>query len=263
VDPGQIEQVLMNLAVNAREAMLQGGKLTIETSNIFLDEEFCRQHVPLSPGHYVKLSVSDTGSGMTEATRLRIFEPFCTTKEKGTGLGLSTVYGIIKQSDGYIWVDSEPEQGTVFTVYFPRVTHAGNETNPGTEAVNVHGSETILLVDDNEPVRTSTGSILKLRGYQVLQAASGLEALQIAEKHPGKIHLLVADVMMPEMSGMELARRLQSKRPEAKVLYMSGFSEETVRLETTFDPATSFVQKPVSAALLIQKIRDLLDVKAV
>lgn len=261
VDPGQIEQVLMNLAVNAREAMPQGGKLTIETSNIFLDEEFARQHVPISPGHYVKLSVSDTGYGMDEATRSRIFEPFFTTKENGTGLGLSTVYGIIKQSGGHIWVDSVSGQGTLFTVYFPRVTIPGDDTNASLERATGKGSETILLVDDNEPVRASTGGILKLRGYQVLLAASGSEALQIASQHPGKIHMLIADVMMPEMSGMELARRLQAERPDAKVLYMSGFSEENVRQENTFDPATSFIQKPASAALLIQKIRDLLDGK--
>ncbi len=261
VDPGQIEQVLMNLAVNAREAMPQGGKLTIETSNIFLDEEFARQHVPISPGHFVRLSVSDTGCGMDDATRSRIFEPFFTTKENGTGLGLSTVYGIIKQSGGHIWADSLSGQGTMFTVYFPRVTIPGDDTNARMERAAGKGSETILLVDDNEPVRASTGSILKLRGYQVLVAGSGSEALQVAGKHPGKIHMLIADVMMPEMSGMELARRLQAERPDAKVLYMSGFSEENVRQENTFDPATSFIQKPASAAVLIQKIRDLLDGK--
>lgn len=261
VDPGQIEQVLMNLAVNAREAMPQGGKLTIETSNILLDEEYARQHVPLTPGNYVKFSVSDTGSGMDERTKSRIFEPFFTTKENGTGLGLSTVYGIIKQSGGYIWVDSEPGRGTTFTVYFPQVTIPGDESHPGAEISPASGNETILLVDDNEPVRASTGGILKLRGYQVLQAASGREALKIAEDYSGPIQILIADVMMPEMTGMELARRLQSKRPQVKVLYMSGFSEETVRRESTFDPATSFIQKPASAAILIQKIRDLLDLK--
>ena len=261
VDPGQIEQVLMNLAVNAREAMPQGGKLTIETSNIFLDEEYARQHVPLTEGHYVKFSVSDTGSGMDEPTKSRIFEPFFTTKENGTGLGLSTVYGIIKQSGGYIWVDSEPGMGTTFTVYFPQVTIPGDESHPGTEIPSASGNETILLVDDNEPVRASTGGILKLRGYQVLQAASGMEALKIAEEYSGPIQILIADVMMPEMTGMELARRLKSKRPQVKVLYMSGFSEETVRRESTFDPATSFIQKPASASILIQKIRDLLDLE--
>jgi PAS domain S-box-containing protein len=260
VDPGQMEQVLMNLAVNAREAMPQGGTLTIETSNIFLDEEYTRQHVPLEPGYYVKLSVSDTGYGMDEDTRMRIFEPFFTTKENGTGLGLSTVYGIIKQSGGYIWVDSQPGRGSTFTVYFPRVSIPGDSTSPGVEAATTQ-NETILLVDDNEPVRASTGSILQLKGFQVLPAASGMEALQIAENHQGPIQVLITDVMMPEMSGMELAKRLQSKRPDIKVLYMSGFSEESVRRENAFDPAISFVQKPASAAILIQKIRDLLDLK--
>ena len=158
-------------------------------------------------------------------------------------------------------MDSEPGMGTTFTVYFPQVTIPGDESHPGTEIPSASGNETILLVDDNEPVRASTGGILKLRGYRVLQAASGMEALKIADEYSGPIQILIADVMMPEMTGMELARRLKSKRPQVKVLYMSGFSEETVRRESTFDPATSFIQKPASASILIQKIRDLLDLE--
>ncbi len=261
-DPGQIEQVIMNLAVNARDAMPRGGKLTIETGNVFLDEEYARRHVAVSPGHYVMLAVSDTGTGMDEGTRARIFEPFYTTKEagKGTGLGLSTVYGIVKQSGGSIWVYSEVGRGTTFKVYLPLVGEAGQEYRRRDEVEeDVRGTETVLLAEDEEVVRTLAREVLETYGYRVLEAANGGAALLICERHEEPIHLLITDVVMPEMSGRELADRLAALRPEMKVLYMSGYTDNAIVHQGVLDEEANFIQKPFAPRRLARKVREVLD----
>jgi CheY-like chemotaxis protein len=261
-DPSQIEQVLMNLVVNARDAMPRGGKLTIETSNVELDETYTARHVDIKPGSYVRLAVTDTGCGMEERTQTRIFEPFFTTKEKGkgTGLGLSTVYGIVKQSGGDIWVYSEPGQGTTFKIHLPRLpsTVASGPTAkpPVTRTV---GTETILLVEDEEGVRNIARRILSMAGYTVLMAGNGGDALLARDAHPGQIHLLVTDVVMPQMSGKELAERLTLASPGIKVLYMSGYTDNAIVHHGTLDPGTNFIAKPFAAADLTRKVREVLD----
>src|SRR5579863_3471457 len=231
-DPSQIEQVIMNLAVNARDAMPQGGKLTIETSNVSLDESYARLHAPAEPGEYVMLAISDTGMGMDSETQSHIFEPFFTTKGvKGTGLGLSTVYGIVKQSGGYVWVYSESGRGTSFKVYLPRVTGSGEvmTVQPAIVALEgARGRETVLLVEDEETVRELTRQYLLTQGYEVLEAAGPAAALKISSVHPGPIHLLLTDVIMPGMNGPELALRIGSERSEVKILYMSGYTENAI-----------------------------------
>lgn len=258
-DPGQVERVIMNLVVNARDAMPEGGKLTIETGNIVLDAEYSRHHVSVVPGPYVVLAVSDSGSGMNEETRLRIFEPFFTTKEegKGTGLGLSTVYGIVKQSGGYIWVYSEPGKGTTFKIYFPRVDDEPTSVQEQ-RAVASHGTETILLVDDNDSVRTAVAYLLEVRGYTVLQAPNGESALELAQEYCGSIDLMITDMVMPHMSGLQLANQLEATRPKMKVLYMSGYTEEAVNRHGILHPGLNFLQKPTSMDVLLQKIREVL-----
>ena len=260
-DPGQIEQVMMNLVVNARDAMPRGGKLTIETANANLGKNYPDQHSVIAPGSYVMLAVSDTGSGMNQETQSRIFEPFFTTKEqgKGTGLGLSTVYGIVKQSGGHIWVYSEPEKGATFKVYLPR-TEAGAEELKKAESVvrTQTGSETIMLVEDNESVRTFVRGVLEARGYRLLEAGGSEDALKAIEGHAEPIHLLLTDVVMPRMSGTELAARIAPLHPETKVLYMSGYTDNAIVHHGVLDEGTHFLQKPFVPEVLTQKIREVL-----
>ena len=260
-DPGQTEQVIMNLAVNARDAMPTGGKMIISTANIKLEQHSLPQHA-VNPGMYVRLDVADTGTGMDPETQSRIFEPFFTTKEqgKGTGLGLSTVYGIVKQSGGYIEVESQLGQGTRFSVYLPRVEEAEQQPSASTTPVKqLTGTETILLVEDEDGVRTLARQLLQKQGYTVLDTRHGGEALLTCERHQGAIHLLLTDVILSQMSGRELAERLGRLRPEMKVLYMSGYSGDAVAQHGILDLAASFLQKPFSTESLITKVREVLD----
>jgi len=261
-DPGQVEQVLVNLIVNARDAMPRGGNLTIETENVELGEEYGSKHLDVASGKYVLLAVSDTGEGMTEEVRRRIFEPFFTTKEKGkgTGLGLSTVYGIVKQSGGNIWVYSELGKGTTFKVYLPQV--AAQIPEPAEKVVEVAprgGSETILLVEDEEVVRGLARRILEQAGYSVVEASKGDEALRFCEERAAEVDLLLTDVVMPEMSGKELADRLKSQNPELKMMFMSGYTDESIVHHGVLDSSVEFIQKPFTPASLIRKVRDVLD----
>jgi two-component system, cell cycle sensor histidine kinase and response regulator CckA len=262
-DAGQIEQVIMNLAVNARDAMPSGGKLTIETSNISLDEEYSRFHAPLKPGDYVMLAISDTGMGMDSETQSHIFEPFFTTKgPKGTGLGLSTVYGIVKQSGGYIWVYSEPGKGTTFKIYLPRVperAEAAQVVVPAEPAFTEPGTETILLAEDEANLRYLARQFLEKQGYKVIEAADGAVAMQIAVAHEGVIHLLLTDVIMPGMNGRELAQRISEIRPQTKILYMSGYTENVIGHNGTLDAGIRLLQKPFTLRELKSKVREVLD----
>ncbi|OGP94641.1 MAG: hypothetical protein A2157_11295 [Deltaproteobacteria bacterium RBG_16_47_11] len=261
-DAGQIEQVVMNLAVNARDAMQKGGKLTIETGNVELDSAYARNHVAVKPGSYVMLSVSDTGVGMTPEIRERVFEPFFTTKEKGkgTGLGLSTVYGIVKQSGGNIWVYSEPGKGTTFKIYLPRVDEPPEEVGQkGVKEGLPRGSETVLVVEDEEEVRKLAVQILRRQGYTVLEASQGNEASHICEQHKGPIHLMVMDVVMPGMNGRELAKSLEPHHPEMQVLYMSGYTDNAIVHHGILEKGLSFLQKPFTLEGLLRKVREVLD----
>jgi len=264
-DSGQIEQVIMNLAVNARDAMPSGGKLTLETSNVSLDEDYARFHAPLRPGDYVTIAISDTGVGMDTETQSHIFEPFFTTKgPKGTGLGLSTVYGIIKQSGGYIWVFSEVGKGTTFKIYLPRVAATGElaiaqvAAQDETRAVEP-GTETILVVEDEANLRYLARQYLEKQGYRVIEAADGAVAMQIAVAHEGVIHLLLTDVIMPGMNGRELAQRISEIRPNVKVLYMSGYTENVVGHNGMLDAGVRLLQKPFNLRDLKSKVREVLD----
>jgi len=262
-DPGQIEQVIMNLAVNARDAMPHGGKLTIETANVTLDQEYARLHAPVVPGEYVMLAIRDTGMGMDAETQSHIFEPFFTTKGlKGTGLGLSTVYGIIQQSGGYIWVFSEAGKGTSFKIYLPRVSASGKAiaAEPAVaDAKPEQAVETILLVEDASKLRRLTRQYLENQGYTVLEAADGAAAIEVSNAHPGPIHLLLTDVIMPGMNGRELAYRISSLRPETKVLYMSGYTEKAVGHNAMLDAGITLLQKPFTLPALKTKVREVLD----
>ena len=261
-DPAQIEQVLLNLVVNARDAMPEGGRLTIETSNIVLDRGYAATHASVEPGRYVMLSVTDTGCGMDDRTKARIFEPFFTTKGpgKGTGLGLATVYGVVKQSGGYIYVYSEVNHGTTFKIYLPQVTaeldKPATETDPRGHA---RGTETILFVEDEQSVRDLVREFLGATGYCVLEAADGAQALRVAETHPGPIHLLVTDVVMPHLSGPELASKLAPNRPEMKVLFISGYTDDTVFRHGVLEGGVAFLQKPFNLKALAQRIREVLS----
>lgn len=260
-DPGQIEQVLLNLAVNARDAMPQGGRLRIEARNVELDDSYKDVHQPVIPGRYVMLAVEDTGCGIDRDTQSRIFDPFFTTKEfgKGTGLGLATVYGIVKQSAGYIWVYSELGKGTIFKVYLPRVdesTQPVEQKEP--DQLISRSRETILLVEDSDSLRELAQEYLESVGYSVLEAASGKEALQQARDFNGTIHLLLTDVVMPEMSGPELASQMASLRPGIKVIFTSGYTDDTVARQGALDPGVTFIQKPYRPKALSQKIREVL-----
>lgn len=261
-DPGQIEQVIMNLALNSRDAMPQGGKLTLETANAQLDEAYVREHHPVEPGQYVMLAVSDTGHGMSPETLSRIFEPFYTTKEvgKGTGLGLSMVYGIIKQSGGYIWVYSEPHGGTTFKIYLPRVDEPVETTGGDRRSSGVQrGTETILLVEDDPQLRQLSSSVLAHCGYKMLVAASPEEGLEICKANNRAIHLLVTDVIMPRMNGRQLAEQIQGIAPNTKVLYISGYTNNAIVHYGVLDPGLWFLPKPYTLSALVAKVREVLD----
>lgn len=261
-DPGQIEQIILNLLVNARDSMPSGGKVTIETDNVYLDEDYANNHVGARPGHYVMLAVSDTGTGMDEKTQARIFEPFFTTKElgKGTGLGLSTIYGIVKQSGGNIWVYSEIGQGTTFKIYLPRIDEEAQPYKLTSEITDgLNGTETVLLVEDEEMVRKLARQILTTQGYEVLEAANGGAALLSCERHQGRIHLLLTDVIMPEMSGRELAERLHRERPEMRILFMSGYTDDAIVHHGVLEEGANFIQKPFAPDALAAKVRKVLE----
>jgi CheY-like chemotaxis protein len=260
-DSGQLEQTLMNLVLNARDAMPQGGKLTIETAEVTLGEEDVREHIDAEPGSYVVLTVSDTGHGMDEETLSHIFEPFFTTKEAGigTGLGLSTVFGVVKQSKGRISVSSEPGRGTTFTIYLPSVLGRPEAEEPR-EALpeTLRGTETVLLVEDEQMVRRAVRDVLQRNGYRVLVASNAGEALLISEQHTGFIHLLLTDVVMPRMSGPDLVERLDPWHPEMKVLYVSGYTDNAIAVHGVPDPGAAVLQKPFSVESLLQKVRQVL-----
>lgn len=260
-DPAQIEQVLLNLAINARDAMPNGGQLTIETANVELDQS-SDEHKTVIPGRYVMLAVSDTGSGMDASVRARVFEPFFTTKEmgKGTGLGLATVYGIVKQSGGYIWVYSEPGSGSTFKIYLPRVDRAAEGNGRGQAEISaVRGTENILLVEDDPMVRNLARSVLEACGYTVLMPDRVEDVEALCRQYPGTIHLLLTDVVMPVISGTELARRLMPMRADMKVIYMSGYTERAVSRQALLEPGITLVQKPFTPSILARKVREVLD----
>jgi CheY-like chemotaxis protein len=262
-DPGQIEQVLMNLVVNARDAMAAGGKLTIETSNIEVDAELAARHLAIEPGLFVQLVVSDTGCGMDQQTRSRIFEPFFTTKEKdkGTGLGLSTAYGIVRQSGGNIWVYSEPGEGTTFKIFLPRQLSAIAATSlrPSLAPAQTRGTETILVAEDEAALNSIVRRALESAGYKVLVAANGKEALQVSLQYLDEIHLLLTDVVMPKLCGRTLGEELIKTRPMLRVIFMSGYTDETIVHHGVLDAGTHFLVKPFTTVDLTRKVREVLD----
>jgi len=262
-DPGQIEQVLLNLTVNASDAMPQGGKLTIETKKLKVDAAYAHARPPLRPGQYVQLVVTDTGHGMDAATMSRIFEPFFTTKEsgKGTGLGLATVYGVVRQSGGFIWVESSPGNGARFEIYLPRVTEKEEAISyERASARSKGGSETVLVVEDEDEVRSLASEFLRSAGYSVLTAKDGLEALKVSERLGDAIHLLLTDVVMPKMRGTELAQELKARFPRLRVVYMSGYLEQDPCSGEILEKAI-VLQKPFSRDSLVREIGDAFEDK--
>ena len=253
----------MNLAINARDAMPHGGKITIETANVNLKKDIFHEHIVVqSAGNYVTLVISDTGIGMNEETKVHIFEPFFTTKPygKGTGLGLSTVYGIIKQSEGFIWVESEPEKGCIFKIYFPRIEEEAKDLPaPDIEDKALRGNETILLVEDEDMVRELAVRILEEKGYKVLESSRGEKALEISKKHKNPIDLMITDIVMPGMGGKKLVQKIKQDRPRLKVLYISGYTDEIISQHGVLEEGTQFLQKPFLPQSFLTKIRDLLD----
>jgi CheY-like chemotaxis protein len=261
-DPGQVEQVIMNLVVNARDAMPNGGRLTVETANAELDATYARDHATVRPGRYVMLAVTDTGVGMDAETVAHIFEPFYTTKgsTSGTGLGLATVYGIVKQSGGYIWVYSEPGKGSSFKVYLPRVDELAEAPQAARKQTRARkGTETILLVEDEPAVRELTRMVLAAQGYSVVEAQNAEDAERLSENHGTQIHLLLTDVVMPGVSGRELAKRITARHPKMRVLYMSGYTHNVIAGSGTLETGIAFLQKPFTPAGLVDKVRDVLD----
>ena len=263
VDPGQIEQVVINMAVNARDAMPKGGKLTIETANVMLDALYAARHTDVAPGSYVRISVSDTGVGMEAEVQAHLFEPFFTTKEKGkgTGLGLATCYGIVKQSGGHISVYSEPGRGTTFQIYLPLIEQeAAVKTRQNTSGNLPGGTETVLLVEDEPALRQLASLVLEELGYTVLEASNGREALRVVEKRNGQgIDLLLTDVVMPQMGGKELADRIRAARPDTKVLFSSGYTEEAIVHHGVLNDGVAFLHKPYTPDILARKVREVLD----
>jgi CheY-like chemotaxis protein len=260
-DPGQIEQVILNLTVNARDAMPTGGKLVLETRNVTVHSEHARLRLDVPPGRYVMLAVTDTGVGMDEATAARIFEPFFTTKPtgKGTGLGLATVHGIVRQLGGSVQVYSEPGVGTTFKLYLPRVDAAADAAADELVAVIPPGSGTILVAEDNTPLRTLVHRLLEDQGYHVLDGATPSEVLNLAASHEGQIDLLLTDVVLPEMTGRELAERLAQLRPGLPVLFMSGYTDDAIVRTGVLSHETQFIQKPFTPVALLQKVQSVLD----
>lgn len=260
-DPGQIEQVLMNLVVNARDAMPKGGILTVETKNVHLDENYVGRHLSAKAGQYILLAVSDTGAGMDQATQARLFEPFFTTKSsgKGTGLGLSTVFGIVKQSGGSVEVYSEPNRGTSVKVYLPRIDQPVAVEAQGEQKTVARGSETILLVEDDDMVRTLVRETLQREGYRILDAPGPMDAKKIAETHKAPIQLMITDVVMPKVNGRDLAEHLTKRRPDMKVLYMSGYTDNAVLNNGILDKEVAFLQKPFTPVALMEKVREVLE----
>jgi signal transduction histidine kinase/ActR/RegA family two-component response regulator len=261
-DPGQMEQVIMNLVVNARDAMPDGGKLTIETDNVILDEAYAQRHLSVSPGPYIMLAISDTGTGMPADIQEHLFEPFFTTKEagKGTGLGLSTVYGIIKQSGGNIWVYSEIGKGTTFKIYLPRVDEPAEKyTTGGLPREIPRGTETILLVEDSDVVRALAHEVLETSGFRVFEAPDPESAIAICERHTGSIDLLLTDLVMPGMGGTEMSAVLRRVKPRMRVLFMSGYTAEAIVNHGILEGGLNFIQKPFTPDALVLKVREVLD----
>jgi two-component system, cell cycle sensor histidine kinase and response regulator CckA len=262
VDPGQMEQVVLNLVVNARDAMPSGGRLTVETANVLLDEDYAQSHPPTVAGSYVLISVADTGMGMDAETQSRIFEPFFTTKERGrgTGLGLATTYGIVRQSGGHIWVYSEPGRGATFKVFFPRTKQApAVESEPVIVDVALEGDETILLVEDDPRVRRVASRGLERFGYRILEAGSAEDGLQLYTDHAKEVAMVVSDVVLPRMSGPDLIQWLRKLRPSLKVLFMSGYSEDAVEHHGRLDPDVALLEKPFTTDTLVRRVREILD----
>ena len=262
VDASQLDQVIVNLVMNACDAMPQGGTLTIETVNVGRDDPQARRHPGAQAVGYVLLAVRDTGCGMDATTRDRLFEPFFSTKSRGRGrgLGLSTVYGIVSQSGGHIELDSAPERGTVFNIYLPQVECPAVTQKPGTSTATLQqGSETVLIVEDKDEVRAAIGASLEMRGYEVLKACHGKEAMTICRRHEGPIHLLLTDVVMPQMTGPDLVQRVSLVHPETRVLYISGYTSEALNRRNLTEPSTAFLQKPFTPEALARRVRAVLD----
>jgi len=261
-DPGQIEQIIVNLAINARDAMPRGGTLTIETNNTKLDDQYASQHPEVRPGDQVMLAVSDTGTGMDREMQSRIFEPFFTTKErgKGTGLGLATVYGVVKQSEGHIWVYSEPGRGTTFKVYLPKVEEPAEVTRRSAgRSSSAGGSETVLVVEDDDGVRGVVRQVMSSAGYTVMECKNAEQALSMSGSYSGHIHLMVTDVIMPGASGRELAQKITALRPGIRVLYMSGYTDNAIVHHGVLDEGVAFIEKPFTPDRLLHKVREVLN----